>query len=57
MNKLNRLIMNESVESRPQSLMGWEGPRGGGRPNPTLSLTPITNSQILQFKIKKRKLK
>lgn len=27
MNKLNRLIMNESVESRPQSLMamGWEG--------------------------------
>lgn len=25
MNKLNRLIINESVESRPQSLMGWEG--------------------------------
>lgn len=46
MNKLIRLIMNESVESRPQSLMGWEGV------GVTLGLTrlyPLPQSRTLKY--------
>lgn len=55
MNKLNRLIMNESVESRPQSLMGWEGLGVG-----LTRLYPLPQSLTLKYynlKLKKKKTK
>lgn len=44
MNKLNRLIMNESVESRAQSLMWWEGVGVG-----LTRLYPLPQSRTLKY--------
>lgn len=44
MNKLNCLIMNESVESRPRSFMEWEGVGVG-----LTRLYPLPQSLTLKY--------